>query len=69
LFKDTSLVAIVGLLDLTGMAEVITTQTEFIGLRRESFFFIAAIYFTFSYVMSFVSRRLEESGSGAARRV
>lgn len=69
LFKDTSLVAIVGLLDLTGMAEVITTQTEFIGLRRESFLFIAAIYFTFSYVMSFVSRRLEESGSGAARRV
>lgn len=69
LFKDTSLVAIVGLLDLTGMAEVITTQTEFIGLRRESYLFIAAIYFTFSYVMSFVSRQLEASGSGAARRV
>jgi His/Glu/Gln/Arg/opine family amino acid ABC transporter permease subunit len=69
LFKDTSLVAIVGLLDLTGMARVISTQTEFIGLQRESYLFIAAIYFTFSYVMAFVSRRIEESGSGAARRV
>src|SRR5262249_26123650 len=36
LFKDTSLVAIVGLLDLTGIAQAIVTQTEFIGTRRET---------------------------------
>jgi His/Glu/Gln/Arg/opine family amino acid ABC transporter permease subunit len=69
LFKDTSLVAIVGLLDLTGISQTVVAQTEFIGLRRESFLFIAFTYFTFSYIMAYVSRRLEETGSGAARRI
>ncbi len=71
LFKDTSLVAIVGLLDLLGMGENILTQTEYIGLRREVFTFIIIIYFIFSYSMAVVSRRIEASGSGAmaARRL
>ncbi len=70
LYKDTSLVAIVGLIDLTNIAyKVIPAQTEFQGMRRENFVFISIIYFAFSYVMSIVSRRLEASGSGAARRV
>ncbi len=69
LFKDTSLVAIVGLIDLTGIAQATVAQTEFLGLRREVYLFIALIYFGFSYVMAAVSRRLEASGSGAARRV
>jgi His/Glu/Gln/Arg/opine family amino acid ABC transporter permease subunit len=69
LFKDTSLVAIVGLIDLTGIAQTVVAQTEFIGLRREVFVFISVIYFVFSYAMSVVSRRIEESGSGSARRI
>ncbi len=69
LFKDTSLVAIVGLLDLTSMSEIIVTQTEFLGLRRESYVFIILVYFVFSYAMSIISRRIEASGSGAARRI
>jgi len=69
LFKDTSLVAIVGLIDLAGISETVVAQTEFIGLRRESFIFISLIYFVFSYTMAYISRRLEETGSGAARRV
>ena len=69
LFKDTSLVAIVGLIDLTGIANGIAAQTEFQGLRRETYVFISIIYFVFSYVMSIVSRRIEASGSGAARRI
>lgn len=68
LFKDTSLVFIVGLAELTGVASRVVAQAEFIGLRLESFIFISVIYFIFSYVMSFVSRRIEESGSGSARR-
>jgi len=67
LYKDTSLVAIVGLIDLTGVANVIAAQTEFQGLRREPYAFISIIYFIFSYAMSVVSRRIETSGSGAAR--
>lgn len=66
LFKDTSLVAIVGLLDLLGMADSVLAQTEFLNQRREVFVFIIIIYFTFSYTMAVVSRRLEASGSGAA---
>lgn len=69
LFKDTSLVAIVGLLDLTNMADNIVGQTEFIGLRRETLIFITIIYFIFSYAIAAVSRRIEASGSGSARRV
>jgi His/Glu/Gln/Arg/opine family amino acid ABC transporter permease subunit len=68
LFKDTSLVAIVGLIDLTGISNAVVAQTEFIGLRREAYVFITAIYFIFSYVMGYISRKLEESGSGAIRR-
>ncbi len=69
LFKDTSLVAIVGLTDLSGIAQTSVAQTEFLGLRREVYLFIALVYFIFSYVMAAISRRLEASGSGAARRV
>ena len=67
LYKDTSLVAIVGLIDLTGVTNSIAGQTEFLGVRREPYIFISVIYFVFSYIMSIVSRRIEASGSGAMR--
>jgi general L-amino acid transport system permease protein len=68
LFKDTSLVALVGLLDLTGIAKAVTSQAEFVGLQTEAYVFISVIYFIFSYVMAYVSRRIEASGSGVVRR-
>ncbi|MFN8531728.1 MAG: amino acid ABC transporter permease [Anaerolineae bacterium] len=67
LFKDTSLVAIVGLTDLLGIGQASVSQTEFLGLRREVYIFVSIIYFVFSYIMGAVSRRLEASGSGASR--
>lgn len=69
LFKDTTLVAIVGLIDLVGFANSVVVQAEFIGLREEVLLFISIIYFVISYVMSYISRRIEETGSGAARRM
>jgi len=69
LFKDTSLVAIVGLIDLTGFVNIMAVQAEFIGKRAEGLLFITLIYFVFSYVMSYVSRLLEASGSGSTRRL
>ncbi len=69
LFKDTSLVAIVGLTDLTGFVNIMAVQAEFIGTRAEGLFFITVIYFVFSYVMAYVSRLLEASGSGKTRRI
>ncbi|MFB0533671.1 MAG: amino acid ABC transporter permease [Anaerolineae bacterium] len=59
LFKDTSLVAIVGLLDLLNIARSVVAQPQFMGLKREAYLFVAVIYFIFSYAMSYASRRLE----------
>lgn len=59
LFKDTSLVVIMGLLDLLNIGRSVVAQPEFIGLQREVYLFIAVIYFIFSYGMSYASRRLE----------
>jgi general L-amino acid transport system permease protein len=68
LFKDTTLVLIIGLLDLLGIARSVINQVEYIGLQRETLVFISIIYFVLSYLMSWVSRRLEASGSGAVRQ-
>jgi general L-amino acid transport system permease protein len=69
LFKDTSLVSIVGLIDLVGIVNAVVVQTEFIGTRLEGLLFISIIYFVVSYVMSYISRLLEASGSGSTRRM
>lgn len=60
LFKDTSLVAIVGLFDLTNVAQVITNQGDWLGLRKEAFLFISLVYWVFAYSMSYSSRRIEQ---------
>jgi general L-amino acid transport system permease protein len=59
IFQDTSLVAIVGLLDLLAISQSITAQREFIGLQREIYLFAGVFYLIFSYGMSLASRRLE----------
>ena len=59
LFKDTSLVSIVGLLDLLGIAQTVLSNPNFIGKQQEVYAFVAAVYWIFSYAMSYASRRLE----------
>jgi general L-amino acid transport system permease protein len=59
LFKDTTLVAIVGLVDLLGAANLISAQQDWLGVRREPYVFIALIYFVGSGLMAWYSRRLE----------
>jgi general L-amino acid transport system permease protein len=61
LFKDTALVAIVGLFDLVGIAKTVLAQPAFLGTHREVYAFISLLYWVFSYAMSYVSIRLEES--------
>lgn len=60
-FKDTALVAIVGLFDLLGIARTVLSQPEFIGLHREVYAFVSLIYWVLSYAMSYISQRLETS--------
>lgn len=59
LFKDTSLVAIVGLFDLLRIAQVAITQPDWLGLQRETFAFAALVYWIFAFAMSRASQRLE----------
>lgn len=59
LFKDTTLVAIVGLFDLLGIAKTVLAQPEFIGRQAEVLAFVSLLYFMFSYVISYISRRIE----------
>lgn len=64
LFIDTSLVVTVGLLELLGISNNVVVQTEFIGTRREIYLFVLLIYFSFTYTMTLISRRIEASGAG-----
>ncbi|MFN5857441.1 MAG: ABC transporter permease subunit [Pseudanabaenaceae cyanobacterium] len=63
LFKDTSLVAMVGLVDLMGVARTVLSQPEFIGRYSEVYLFTAGLYWIFCYSMSQASRKLEQ-GNG-----
>jgi general L-amino acid transport system permease protein len=60
LFKDTSLLAIVGLVDLLGMAGSVLANPKFIGNYPEVYLFLALIYWIFCYGMSLASRQLEK---------
>jgi len=60
LFKDTTLVVIVGINDLLGIGRsVINSDPEYVQLQLEVYLFIAVVYWVFSYLMSLASRRLE----------
>lgn len=67
LYKDTSLVFIVGLAEIIGISVRVVAQPEFLQRRQETFLYVAIIFFVFSYIMSYISRRIEATGSGAAR--
>jgi general L-amino acid transport system permease protein len=59
LFKDTSLVSVVGLLELLMIAQVVVAQPEWLGLQRETYVFVALIYWVICFFMSVTSQRLE----------
>jgi general L-amino acid transport system permease protein len=61
LFKDTSLVSIISLVEILGVAQVITQQPGFAGqgLTAETLVFASVIFWVGSYTMSRESQRLE----------
>ena len=59
LFKDTSLVAIVGLIELLGVAKSVIANPDWLGLQAEVYLFAAVIYFVFCYAMSYASQDIE----------
>jgi general L-amino acid transport system permease protein len=60
LFKDTSLVSIVGLFDLLKIAQVVVAQPDWLGLQQETYAFVALVYWVFAFSMSRASQRLEK---------
>ncbi len=67
IFKDTSLVAIVGLTDILGIGKNIISNPEFLGTQMEVFLFVALVFLIFCNMMSYASRRLE-SALGVGKR-
>jgi general L-amino acid transport system permease protein len=59
LFKDTSLLALFALFELTGTARTVLSQPQFLGRNAEVYLFIGLIYWIFCFTMSRLSQRLE----------
>ncbi|MDZ7841191.1 MAG: amino acid ABC transporter permease [Gammaproteobacteria bacterium] len=69
LYKDTTLVLIIGLLDPLGISQSILADSKWQGLSTELYIFIALGFFVTCFAMSKYSqhleRRLSPAGSGA----
>ncbi len=61
LFKDTSLVVIIGLTELLKAGQQVTAQQDFIGRQAEALLFIALIYWVVAFSMSRASQQLERT--------
>lgn len=60
IFKDTSLVFIIGLTELLAVAQkVVPGQPSFVGSQRENLLFVAFVYWIFTFTFSRASQRLE----------
>ena len=61
LLKDTTLVTVIGLLELLGISRAVLAQSESFGASLEVYVFVAAVFFVLSYAMSQASYRLEKA--------
>jgi general L-amino acid transport system permease protein len=59
LFKDTSLVLIIGLFDLLSTIKISLTEPAWSGFGVEAYLFASMVYFVFCYAMSRYSRSFE----------
>lgn len=61
IFKDTSLVFIIGLIEILAIAQkVVPGQPDFVGSQRENLLFVALVYWMFTFSFSRASQRLEK---------
>jgi general L-amino acid transport system permease protein len=60
LLKDTTLVIVVGLLELLGIGRAVLAQPEWLGTSFEVYAFIAVVFFALCYALSQASYRLEK---------
>ncbi len=67
LFKDTTLVLIIGLFDFLGIIQAALTDPDWLGYAVEGYVFAAAVFWLFCFSMSRYSARLERKLGGARR--
>lgn len=67
-FKDTTLVAIIGLFDLLGRVHAATTNPQWLGMATEGYVFAGACFWIFCFGMSRYSIRLEAKLGAGQRR-
>ena len=61
LFKDTSLVYIIGMLDVVEISRAfIQGNTQYLSNAKEVFIFLALVFWVFTYTMSYVSQKVED---------
>ncbi|MEA1915165.1 MAG: amino acid ABC transporter permease [Campylobacterota bacterium] len=60
LFKDTTLVLIIGLFDLLAMVNLTASDSNWIGMETEGYVFITFIYWFFCFSLSKYSRAVEK---------
>jgi general L-amino acid transport system permease protein len=68
LFKDTTLVSIVGLFDLLGVVNQAQKDQAWLGMAREGYAFAAAVFFLSCFAMSMLSRMAEQQGANGTKR-
>jgi general L-amino acid transport system permease protein len=61
LFQDTTLLGVVGLVELLGISNSILANPSYLGRYAEVYLFIAVLYWFFCYAMSLGSRRIEQA--------
>ncbi|MBC7004849.1 amino acid ABC transporter permease [Photobacterium sp. BZF1] len=59
LFKDTSLVLIIGMFDVLGIGQAANTDPKWLGFATESYVFVALVFWIFCFGMSRYSIYLE----------
>ncbi|MDP6604707.1 MAG: amino acid ABC transporter permease [Dehalococcoidia bacterium] len=59
LWKDTSLVVVLGFVDLLGAARAISAQPDFVGRQAAALLFAALVFWTVAFTMSRLSLRIE----------
>ena len=68
LFKDTSLVFVIGMLDLVEIGRAgLSGNIEFLDNGMEVYLFLALVFWVFTFSMAYISRRIERS-LGIGRR-
>ncbi|MEK9848128.1 MAG: amino acid ABC transporter permease [Rhodospirillaceae bacterium] len=67
LFKDTTLVIVIGLFDILGIANAMVANPDWLGLSTETYVFVALFFFIICFSMSrysmWLERRLGTKGS------